>query len=70
MKIPIKATSSEIGLAIRMTPLIDVIFLLLIFYSGYCRKTEGLRNSQAADKACTRGKAVQDILAGTGSLYL
>jgi biopolymer transport protein ExbD len=32
MKIPIKATSSEIGLAIRMTPLIDVIFLLLIFF--------------------------------------
>lgn len=32
MKIPIKTTSSEIGLAIRMTPLIDVIFLLLIFF--------------------------------------
>jgi biopolymer transport protein ExbD len=32
MKIPIKTTSSQIGLAVRMTPLIDVIFLLLIFF--------------------------------------
>ncbi len=32
MKSPIKATSSKISFSIRMTPLIDVIFLLLIFF--------------------------------------
>ena len=32
MKSPIKATSSRISFSIRMTPLIDVIFLLLIFF--------------------------------------
>lgn len=32
MKLPIKSESSKISLAIRMTPLIDVIFLLLLFF--------------------------------------
>ena len=32
MKIPIKATSDTLSITIRMTPLIDVIFLLLIFF--------------------------------------
>ncbi len=92
MKIPIKATSSEIGLAIRMTPLIDVIFLLLIFFILTIRlekpegvlenilpesDTQGIAEKQKdweivkiTDKAYTRGKAAQDILAGTGSLFL
>ena len=44
MKIPIKATSSRFSLAIRMTPLIDVIFLLLIFFILVIRieKPEGV----------------------------
>jgi biopolymer transport protein ExbD len=32
MKLPIKATDSKVSFSIRMTPLIDVIFLLLIFF--------------------------------------
>lgn len=32
MKIPIKATKSKVSFSVRMTPLIDVIFLLLIFF--------------------------------------
>ena len=32
MKIPIKATGSNLRFTISMTPLIDVIFLLLIFF--------------------------------------
>ncbi len=32
MKIPIKATSDKIGFSIKMTPMIDVIFLLMIFF--------------------------------------
>ena len=32
MRIPIKATSSKLRFTISMTPLIDVIFLLLIFF--------------------------------------
>ena len=32
MKIPIKATTSKLSFTISMTPLIDVIFLLLIFF--------------------------------------
>jgi len=32
MKIPIKATKSKVIFSVRMTPLIDVIFLLLIFF--------------------------------------
>ncbi len=32
MKVPTKATSSGRGLVIMMTPLIDVIFLLMIFF--------------------------------------
>lgn len=44
MKVPVKTTGSEIGLAIRMTPLIDVIFLLLIFFMLTIRleKPEGV----------------------------
>lgn len=32
MKIPIKATKNKVSFSVRMTPLIDVIFLLLIFF--------------------------------------
>ncbi|MBW2652117.1 MAG: biopolymer transporter ExbD, partial [Deltaproteobacteria bacterium] len=32
MKIPIKATKNKVTFSVRMTPLIDVIFLLLIFF--------------------------------------
>ena len=32
MKVPIKATKSKVSFSVRMTPLIDVIFLLLIFF--------------------------------------
>lgn len=44
MKLPIKATSSSVSLAVRMIPLIDVIFLLLIFFMLTIRleKPEGV----------------------------
>ena len=44
MKLPIKSKSSKISLAIRMTPLIDVIFLLLLFFilSIRLEKPEGV----------------------------
>ena len=32
MKTPIKATKNKVTFSVRMTPLIDVIFLLLIFF--------------------------------------
>ena len=32
MKIPIRATKNKVSFSVRMTPLIDVIFLLLIFF--------------------------------------
>jgi biopolymer transport protein ExbD len=32
MKTPIKATKNKVSFSVRMTPLIDVIFLLLIFF--------------------------------------
>ena len=32
MKIPIKATKNKVSFSVRMTPLIDVIFLLMIFF--------------------------------------
>ena len=44
MKIPIKATKSKVSFSVRMTPLIDVIFLLLIFFMLAIRleKPEGI----------------------------
>ena len=44
MKIPIKATKSTVSFSVRMTPLIDVIFLLLIFFMLAIRleKPEGV----------------------------
>lgn len=44
MKIPTKATGSKFSFAVRMTPLIDVIFLLLLFFilSIRLEKPEGV----------------------------
>jgi biopolymer transport protein ExbD len=52
MKLPLKAHSGPVNLSMRMTPLIDVIFLLLIFFimTMQFQKPEGVLANRLPEK--------------------
>ena len=52
MKLPLKARTSRISASLRMTPLIDVIFLLLIFFIMTIRfqKPDGVLENRLPEK--------------------
>jgi len=59
MKLPIRTGDKNINFAIRMTPLIDVIFLLMIFFIMTIRfvEPEGLLENRLPEKA---GQGITD----------
>ncbi len=59
MKTPVKATRSRISFSIRMTPLIDVIFLLMIFFVMTIRfqPPEGVLENRLPEKG---GQGITD----------
>ena len=63
MKLPLKALSGPVNLSIRMTPLIDVIFLLLIFFimTMQFQKPEGVLANRLPEKDGNSATQQQDL---------
>jgi biopolymer transport protein ExbD len=62
MKLPLKAHCGPVNLSIRMTPLIDVIFLLLIFFimTMQFQKPEGVLANRLPEKSGLAAEQPQD----------
>jgi biopolymer transport protein ExbD len=63
MKLPLKALSGPVNLSLRMTSLIDVIFLLLIFFilTMQFHKTEGVLANRLPEKSGHSATQAQDL---------